>query len=153
MTTTNARIAYRPGAAIALSATAVAVTAGVANALISLGASALGAEPTGGLMAPAYLSLTVVAAICGAVGWHLINRSAAHPESVMRLLVPLILVVSFIPDVLVGLWSGWLTAGALMLMHVATITIAVVVYRRFMPFPAARESEAALTHAGSARQA
>lgn len=131
--TTIARLDYRARIAIPFSALIVAVAAAVANALIALGAVALGAEVAGGLQPVAFISLTVVAAIAGAAGWHIINSRAQRPEQVLRWLVPAFLLVSFIPDIAVGIGMGWLAAGALSLMHVATITIAILVYRRFMP--------------------
>lgn len=131
--TTISRADYRARTAITISALVVAVAASAVNALIALGATALGAESTGGLQPIAYISFTVVAAIAGAVGWHIINRRAGRPAKVMRWLVPAFLAVSFIPDIAVGIAMGWLVAGALSLMHVATISIAVVAYRRFMP--------------------
>lgn len=140
--TTITRSDYRTRTAIPLSALIVAVAAGIVNALIALGAVALGAEATGGLQPIAYLSLTVIAAIAGAVGWHIVGRRAQRPQRVMRWLVPAFLVVSFIPDVFVGMAMGWLAAGALALMHIATITIAVLTYRRFMPLRAAASETA-----------
>lgn len=124
---------YRVGTAIPLSAVIVAVTGSAANALVALASTSLGAESIGGLQAMAYISFTVIAAIAGAVGWHLINRYARRPARVMRWLVPTFLVISFVPDIFVGTQMGWLTAGALMCMHVLTITIAVLVYSRLMP--------------------
>lgn len=131
--TTNTHPDYRARTAISFSALIVAIAAGAVNALIALGATALGAGPAGGLQPIAYISFTVIAAIAGAGGWHIINRRAGHPAKVMQWLVPTFLVVSFIPDIVVGMTMGWLMAGALALMHVATITIAVLTYRRLMP--------------------
>jgi len=126
-------IHYPVRTAITISALTTAVAACLVNALIALGAVTLGAEVAGGLQPVAYLSFTVIAAFAGAVGWHIINRRALQPANVMRWLVPTFLVVSVIPDIAVGVAMGWLTAGALALMHVATITIAVLAYRRLMP--------------------
>ena len=131
--TTITEPGYRARTAIPLSALITAVVAVIVNALIALGAVALGAEVVGGLQPIAYVSFTVVAAIVGAFGWHIINRRAHHPAKVMRWLVPTFLVVSFIPDIAVGITMGWLVAGSLMLMHIATITVAVLIYRRFLP--------------------
>jgi hypothetical protein len=143
MTATIADLGYRARVAIPVSAIIVAVAAGVANAAIALGAVALGAPAASGLLPPAYLSLTVLAAIGGAFGWHLVIRSAPKPAAVMRWLVPSFLLISFIPDVIVGLGMGWLLAGALMLMHVVTITIAILTYHRLMPFPPAESAAGA----------
>lgn len=131
--TTITKPDYRARTAIMLSALIVTLAAGIVNALIALGAVALGAEVAGGLQPVAYLTFTVIAAIAGAAGWHMINRFTRRPASIMRWLVPAFLAVSFIPDIAVGVTMGWLAAGSLMLMHVATISIAVVIYRRLMP--------------------
>lgn len=131
--TTITTLDYQARTAIMLSAVIAAVAAGIVNALIALGAIALGAEAVGGLQPIAYIAFTIIAAIAGAAGWHIINRRAHRPAKVMRWLVPAFLLVSFIPDIAVGIAMGWLVAGALGLMHVATITIAVLTYRRLMP--------------------
>jgi uncharacterized membrane protein YozB (DUF420 family) len=135
MSTTLART-YSPAVAVPLSILIVAVIAGAVNALLALVGSGIGADGPG-LQPIAYLSLTVVAAIGGAAGWHLINRSAKRPDQVMRWLIPSLLAVSFVPDILIGITTGtsdgWLYATVLMIMHVTTITIAIIAYRRLMP--------------------
>lgn len=135
MSTTLSRT-YRPTAAVPLSIAIVALLASAINALLAIAGSSIGASGPG-LQPIAYLSLTVVAAIGGAVGWHLIDRFAERPSRVMIWLVPSFLVLSFVPDILIGATggtgAGWLSATVLMLMHVATITIAILTYRRLMP--------------------
>lgn len=127
---------YSPTVAVPLSIAIVAVLASAVNAVLALVGSAVGATGPG-LQPIAYLSLTVVAAIGGAVGWHLIDRFAKRPRRVMRWLVPSFLAVSFVPDILIGVTTGtgdgWLYAAVLMSMHVITITIAILTYRRLMP--------------------
>lgn len=66
----------------------------------------------------------------------------------MRWLVPAFLVVSFVPDFLVSAAMGWLATGALMLMHVTTIAIAVPVYARIMPLRASGSGEDRTSRAG-----
>jgi hypothetical protein len=135
MSTTLPRT-YSPTVAVPLSIAIVAVLASAVNAVLALVGSAVGATGPG-LQPIAYLSLTVVAAIGGAVGWHLIDRFAKRPRRVMRWLVPSFLAVSFVPDILIGVTTGtgdgWLYAAVLMSMHVITITIAILTYRRLMP--------------------
>lgn len=129
--------AYRVRTAVPLSALIVAVVAGAVNALIALGGTALGLEAPIGLQPVAFLSMTVLAAIAGAFGWHLIVRRMRRPATVLRWLVPALLGASFIPDLVVGATAGtpngWLNAATLMTMHVATLTIGVLSYARFMP--------------------
>ena len=135
MSTTLPRT-YSPTVAVPLSIAIVAVLASAVNAVLALVGSAVGATGPG-LQPIAYLSLTVVAAIGGAVGWHLIDRFAKRPRRVMRWLVPSFLAMSFVPDILIGVTTGtgdgWLYAAVLMSMHVITITIAILTYRRLMP--------------------
>jgi len=130
---TVSTLGYRARVGIPLSALIVAVIGSAVNALIAWGGVSLGAAATGGLLPAAYIPATVVAAIGGAIGWHLINRYARDPRRVMRWLVPAFLVLSFIPDVIVGLSLGWLVTVTLMAMHVATITVGVTTYSRLMP--------------------
>lgn len=135
MSTTLPRT-HRPTVTVPLSIATVAVLAGAINALLAVLGSSIGASGPG-LQPIAYLSLTVVAAIGGAIGWHLVDRFAQRPSRVMTWLVPSFLAVSFVPDILIGVTSGtgagWLYASVLMIMHVATITIAILTYRRLMP--------------------
>ncbi|GAA1056938.1 hypothetical protein GCM10017608_10460 [Agromyces luteolus] len=129
---------YRASKAIPLSAGIVALTASLANALIAWAGLALGAPATGGILPMSYITLTVIAAIAGAVGWHLINRYARRPRRVLTWLVPTFLVVSFVPDILVGISMGWILAVTLMIMHVATLAIGITVYARLMRVPEER---------------
>lgn len=134
MTTTQAPRSYRPAAAIPLAALVVATAGSGVNAGIALASGALGADSSlPGVQPIAFISLTTVAAIGGAIGWHLINRLATSPSRVMAWLVPAFLAVSFIPDILVGTVFGWPYALTLALMHLATIAIGVATYRRYLP--------------------
>ena len=104
------------------------LAAGTANTVIALTASTLDKGGIGmGLTPAAYLPATVFGILAGATGWNLIIRRA--PKA-LRVVVPLVLFLSWIPDVLL------LTMGAtianvvgLMLMH-TVITTAVVVALR-----------------------
>jgi hypothetical protein len=90
------------------------------------------------LTLPVYGFLTVVGAIIGAIGWHLIATRSSNATGTLRVLVPAVLVLSLIPDVLLlvsGSQPGTTTGGvvALMLMHVGVAAAAVPAYRRFIP--------------------
>ena len=90
------------------------------------------------LTLPVYGFLTVVGAIAGAIGWHLIATRSRNAAGLLRVLVPTVLVLSLIPDVLLLVTDsqpGTTTAGviALMLMHVGVAVAAVPAYRRFIP--------------------
>lgn len=140
--------ANRPGAAPTTAAPRLgllkaigAATAG--SVLVNWLISAVARGPLGasddlqGLTPAAFVSLTMIGVVLGALGWRLITRRAARPATLLRRLVPIVLALSFVPDLLL------LTSGApgadlagvlpLMAMHLATAAIAVPVYTRFMP--------------------
>jgi hypothetical protein len=80
----------------------------------------------------------VVAAIGGAVGWQLVRARAADPSRILARLVPVVLLLSFIPDVLIGVTKAetattWGGVFALMTMHVFVATAAVASYLYFLP--------------------
>ena len=88
---------------------------------------------------PTYGTLTVIGAIIGAIGWHLIATRSRNATRLLRTLVPTVLVLSLIPDLLLLAAAdsvpGTTTAGvvALMLMHFGVAAAALPAYRRFTP--------------------
>lgn len=134
--TTLAPPRYRPGARVPLAGSVAAIAASLANAVIAFGATSAGAQEVDGLTPGAFIAFTVIAGFTGALGWHLINRRARRPAHVMGWLVPVFVLVSFVPDLMLVPSMGWLFAGTLMLMHLATATIAVTTYRRALPLRA-----------------
>jgi hypothetical protein len=91
------------------------------------------------LTLPAYGFFTVLGAVVGAIGWHLIATRARNATRLLGWLVPTVLVLSLIPDVLLlvdtTVQPGITTAGviALMLMHFGVAAAAVPAYRKFIP--------------------
>ncbi len=91
------------------------------------------------LTPPVYGMLTVIGAILGAIGWHLIATRSRNATRLLGRLVPTVLVLSLIPDVMLladrSAQPGITTAGviALMLMHFGVAAAAVPAYRRFIP--------------------
>lgn len=125
---------YRASSAVPLSMLIVAAAAGALNTGVALLGIALGADGSlPGVQAPAYLTFTTIAAIAGALGWHLISRFAKRPTRVMRWLVPTFLAVSFIPDIAMGILFEWPYAATLATMHVVTLTVGVLTFSRLMP--------------------
>ena len=62
--------------------------------------------------------------MAGAAGWLALRRWAANPAGVMRFLAPAVVLVSLIPDVLVGVTRSeagttWAGVFGLMAMHLA----------------------------------
>ena len=124
----------------AIAAVIGAVGGGVINSLIAwVGRSALDVpEEFKQLHASTYLPLTILGAVLGAVGWHLIATRKANATTVLARLVPIVLVLSIIPDFLLlasDSQPGTTTAGvvALIAMHVGVAVAAVPAYRRFIP--------------------
>ena len=90
------------------------------------------------LTAPVFLMWTVVGVVVGALAWRLIVRRSPRPASLLRWLVPTVVVLSLIPDVLVLAAESMPGTSApavvaLMVMHVATAAVAVPTYQRFLP--------------------
>jgi hypothetical protein len=85
-----------------------------------------------------YIGLIVVGVVAGAVGWLTVRRRVANSPGVMRLLVPAVIALSFIPDVLLGVTkfeagTTWAGVGGLMAMHLVVAICAVAAFGRFLP--------------------
>ena len=85
-----------------------------------------------------YTALIVLGVIGGSIGWQLVRNLATNPNRFLARLVPLVLVLSFIPDILVGITKAetattWGGVIALMAMHVVVATAAVGSYLYFQP--------------------
>jgi hypothetical protein len=138
---TNAGDASRPKPvmAIALSVLVAAVGSVIADVVIASTARAVGASHAFQPLTPAaYVPLTILGIIFGAVAWQTVRAKAKNPTVVLGRLVPIVVVLSLIPDVLVGAGRGevgtsWGAVAALMVMHLAVATIAVTAFRRWMP--------------------
>jgi hypothetical protein len=133
-TTSRSTIAPKNIAAAAL---LTAVATALVNTVIGIAAVAAGVPKTAQLTPGVDIMFSVVASVVGAFGWYIVVRRAADPTATLRRLVPTVLAISFIPDILLGIATAPATGIApvliLALMHIATITIAVLIYRRFIP--------------------
>ena len=123
----------------ALLLVAAVAVAGVANSIIATVAVAAGASGTyAPLTLPAYLAFTVAGVAAGYVGWRIIRSRAAHPALVLWVVVPVALVLSWVPDVVLAITQfipGTNLTGALALglMHLVVVAVAVPVYARIAP--------------------
>ncbi|MEH0110360.1 DUF6069 family protein [Tersicoccus sp. MR15.9] len=119
-------------AAVLAAAAVVAVTL---NSLVALVARAAGAPADyGPLTLPAQAMLTVIGLVVGWIGWRLVQRRARDPRRTLRVLVPAVVLVSFVPDVLLlalRFIPGTTTVGvlALMVMHLVVAAVAITAYR------------------------
>ena len=118
---------------IGILGTALAVSA------LAFGALALGATPGfAPLNPPVYLAFAVLGLLAGVAGWIVVTRRVRRPLRLLRVLVPALVVLSWIPDVIL-LATGFipgaspLGVAALMLMHPVVAAAAVLVGRRIAP--------------------
>ncbi len=92
------------------------------------------------LTLPAYGFFTVLGAIVGAVGWHLIATRSRNATRLLGWLVPTVLVLSLIPDVMLLIAKPdrfdditGAAVGTLMVMHVVVTVAAVTTFSRLLP--------------------
>jgi len=137
-TSTPASTATRvtPGK-VALAGLVAAVIALIANTVVAQVALAAGASDDFTPLTPgAYGFFTVIGVIAGLVGWLLIRRTT-NAAATLRWLVPTVLVVSLVPDVLVGFSDqagvSWGAVITLMVMHVIVTVVAVATFTRLLP--------------------
>ena len=127
--TTSGRTLILAGAAAAV----------VVNAAIATAARALGASPEFQPLTPAaYIPLTIIGFLLGTAGWALIRAKTRNPARVLRIVVPVVLLLSFIPDLgllLSGSRPGTSTGAvaALALMHLVVAAAALPALARALP--------------------
>ncbi|MET9224387.1 DUF6069 family protein [Lentzea sp. NPDC003310] len=113
-----------------------AVVSIAVNALIALVAGRFVPEGTErmGLAFAEYAPATVLGILLGTLGWYLVRRFARDPRKVLRVLVPAVVVVSWIPDL--GILAGGaapVNSIALILMHTIVAAATVPVLSRVLP--------------------
>ncbi len=131
--------AGRTAGTLALAAAVAAVGSAIADAVIALVARGAGVSHGFDPLWPSsYLPLTFLGVLAGAIGWQIVRQRAGNPAALLRRLAPTVVILSFIPDIAVGITKSqpdttWGGVAALMLMHVAVAAVAVPVYQRLMP--------------------
>ncbi len=121
-----------------------AVVAGIANSIVAFSALAAGARADFSPLLPAvYLPFTVLGLLAGYLGWRIVRARATQPLRVLRVLVPVLFVLSFLPDtvlLLTGFIPGATPNGvvALMLIHPIVVAVGVPLYQRLAPVTATR---------------
>ncbi|WP_091227884.1 DUF6069 family protein [Microbacterium sp. 3J1] len=124
----------RPRLRTSLILIAAVVVAVAANAVVARLAVAAGAPATyGPLTFPAYTLFTALGIVVGWIGWSLVRRRARDPRRTLSMLVPVVTLASFIPDLLLLLlrFIPGTTVSAvigLMVMHVVVVAVAVPAY-------------------------
>ncbi|MGN6326248.1 DUF6069 family protein [Pseudolysinimonas sp.] len=121
----------------ALLLTAGVVVAGAASTVVALTVTALGAGfPP--LMPAVFLPFVVLGFAAAAGGWAIVRARANRPGRVLAVLVPVLTLVSFAPDVALaatGFIPGTTATGvsALALLHLVVVGVAVPVLARALP--------------------
>ena len=87
------------------------------------------------LRAAALIFTTVVGVSVGTVGWVLVSAHASRPRQVLRILVPAVLALSFIPDVLTAVGgTTWGATVTLAIAHVVVFAVTIPIFlRRLAP--------------------
>lgn len=135
--TQQSAVAGRSAIGVALAALAsVAV-----NSVIALLADK--ALPAGavrmGLQLREYAPLTVIGILLGTLAWYLVRRSARNPAAVLRVLVPVAVVVSLVPDFgILAAGATILNSLALIAMHLVVAVITVPTLAKVLPLPRAQ---------------
>ena len=113
-----------------------AVVSIAVNALIALIAGKFvpaGVERTGLALAE-YAPATVIGILLGTLGWYLVRRFAGNPRRVLRVLVPVVVALSWIPDLgILAAGAAVVNSLALMAMHLVVAAATVPVLSRVLP--------------------
>lgn len=114
---------------VAAAALAIAINAAIAGNALAWGAPA----DYGPLSLPAQATFTVAGVVVGWLCWRAITRRAREPRRVLQLLVPLVTILSLLPDALLLLvpvipGTNAPAVIALMLMHLVVVGCAVPAY-------------------------
>ena len=134
-----------PARSSALAPTAGEVVIGLlGSAVVSIAVNALvvlvagmfipaGAERTG-LALGEYAPATVIGILLGTLGWYLVRRLASAPRRVLRVLVPAVVVLSWIPDLgILAAGASVVNSLALIVMHTVVAVATVPVLSRVLP--------------------
>ena len=101
------------------------------------------------LQLPVYGGFSAVGVIAGWIGWQLVRRRSTRPRSLLMVLVPVVTVLSVVPDVaLLALQfipdSNATAVAALMVMHVVVVALAVPGYLLAAPVEARDAGDVAI---------
>ncbi|MFD9704477.1 DUF6069 family protein [Lentzea sp. NPDC059081] len=90
-----------------------------------------------GLSLLEYAPATVIGILLGTLGWYLVRRFAGNPRRVLRILVPVVVVLSWIPDLgIMAAGATFVNSLALILMHVVVAGATVPTLSRVLPLGA-----------------
>jgi hypothetical protein len=124
---------------VALTLGAAALVAIAANTAVAFAGLAAGASTSfAPLMIAIYGPFSILGIVAGYIGWRIVRGRSSHPLRVLRVLVPVLLVLSFLPDTIsaiVGFIPDSSATGfvSLMIMHVIVVGVGVPVFQRLAP--------------------
>ena len=110
-----------------------AVGSAVAVVVFAELAKAAGVSAEHQLRASSLIFTTVVGVVFGTVGWVMVSVRAKDPRRVLRVLVPAVAVLSFVPDVLIAMGgTTWGAAVTLALAHVVVFVVTIPLFLRLL---------------------
>jgi hypothetical protein len=122
---------------VALGVAAAVIISVVVNIGVALATKAL--DPNGtriGLAPAAYGSMSAMGVLAGAAGWAVVRRFASRPRAALRVLVPAVVALSFVPGII--LLAGDTSLGnvvGLWVMHLVVAVVTVMTAARVLPLP------------------
>jgi hypothetical protein len=124
--------------ALPLAILAGAVVGALGTTVIAAIAHGVGVSHSFSPLQPgAYIGLIVFGVLAGGVGWQLVRTRARQPAQLLRTLVPVVVLVSFVPDITIGILGSdhatWGGVVALMAAHVVVAIAAVASFATFLP--------------------
>jgi hypothetical protein len=135
-TTATNRAARRIDVPVLIAGAVVAVAA---NTIVSFAALAAGASSQFlPLTIALYAPFTVLGFFAAYVGWRVVRGRAKHPAAVLRVLVPVLAILSFVPDTMLAIFgfipdSSITGVVGLVIMHLVVVGVAVPVFQRIAP--------------------
>lgn len=134
VTVTTTRTSARP---VPIAAAVAALPSAAVAAAISLASAAAGVPQLPQLSPPAVALFAALGSVAAVIGWQLVRRRAADPRALLRRLIPILLLVSFVPDLVLGVLvagnPGVAPVLTLAAMHLTTVLITVPVCLRALP--------------------
>jgi hypothetical protein len=111
----------------------------IANSVIAIAAMAAGASSAFSPLAIyVYGPFTVIGFVVAYSGWLVVRRRALRPAAALRVLVPVLTVLSFAPDTILALTrfipgTSLTAVVGLALMHLLVVAVAIPVSARLAP--------------------
>ncbi|ANY08626.1 DUF6069 family protein [Pseudonocardia sp. HH130630-07] len=118
-------------ARVAVAIVLAAVVASAGNVVVAL---LVGVIQGRHLNPSGYLLYTVLGVLAGVVGWTVVRAFVPRPAAVLRVLVPAVVLISFVPDLqLFATDMSPVMIVGLMVMHVVVAVPTVLALRRVLP--------------------